>query len=92
MHGPVLQISTGKLPFHGARVSTVVRLLSEGNRPSRPTAEDCLGPYVDDAFWKLIMMCWKQNPEERPSMQQVLNYFISGVPPTSAASRRRTRT
>jgi hypothetical protein len=85
--GPILQISTGKQPFHGVKEFGVLQLVSEGKRPSRPTEDDCLGPYVDDAFWELITMCWKRDPEKRPSMQQVLDYFVSGASPTSAASQ-----
>jgi hypothetical protein len=60
----------------------------EGSRPARPSREECMGPYLGDALWKVVEMCWKQEPRERPSMNEVLRHFalMAGVSKKSGTS------
>lgn len=37
-------------------------------RPQRPESEEC-----DDALWELVCSCWHDDPEERPTAEEVKN-------------------
>lgn len=41
-----------------------IRSILSGDRPKRPDN-------ISDEYWDLIQLCWKQNPEERPTFSQI---------------------
>jgi hypothetical protein len=34
-------------------------------------------PGIPDAIWELIEMCWKQNPDERPTFSRIVDMMKS---------------
>lgn len=64
----VLEMYTGSVPFqeiqHDLTVATAIR---DGQRPERP--RDVMIP---DAIWQCIVICWKQQPEARPSAEKIV--------------------
>ena len=38
--------------------------IGRGNRPKRPDL-------IPDAYWELVQRCWKQNPEDRPTFDEI---------------------
>ena len=48
----------------------------EGSRPPRPTETNLLS----DKIWKVIEMCWNQEPRDRPSAEWVIEQLpLAGI-------------
>lgn len=63
MFAPKLQFADNKplkSPHH------FMMKISKGERPVRPEG-------VPDHYWELIENCWKQNPDERPTFEEITN-------------------
>lgn len=75
---PSLEVMTGDRPFHGLGLSDVaiMKAIAAGNLPARPTHTY---PPLEDYLWQIIRICWKMDPELRPSMQQVVNRLRRSV-------------
>ncbi|KAJ6456478.1 kinase-like domain-containing protein [Mycena sanguinolenta] len=77
------EIFTGTLPFHelSAEVAVMYKVI-QGDRPQR-------SPSIPDEIWKLMQDCWKADPQQRPSAEQIVfrlrNRPICAVP-TNASS------
>ena len=64
-----MKIYAGHIPFHRiVRDSTVMKKVLEGSRPLRPADTSLLS----DEIWKVIEMCWNQEPQDRPSAKSVI--------------------
>jgi len=72
-----MKIYTGHVPFDNVpRDITVMEKVVEGSRPPRP-AETSL---LSDEIWKVIEMCWNQEPQDRPSAESVIEQLpLAGV-------------
>ena len=72
-----MKIYTGHVPFHKiARDITVMKKVIEGSRPPRPADTSLLS----DETWKVIEMCWNQEPQDRPSAESVIEQLpLAGV-------------
>jgi hypothetical protein len=69
---PDMQTMTSKLPFcHLYRDSTVIWQAIEGKRPL-PAKYNYT---ADDPLWLIFAACWKQAPELRPGMVEVVQFF-----------------
>ena len=65
---PWVQAFTGKLPFSEIFNSNMVVLaITTGDRPKRPTH-----PSFTDRLWKLVQQCWREEPRDRPRIDQVI--------------------
>ena len=75
-HQP-MKIYTGHVPFHKlVRDSTVMIKVVEGSRPPRPADTSLLS----NEIWKVIEMCWNQEPRDRPSAESVIEQLpLAGV-------------
>jgi hypothetical protein len=69
-----LQIFFDTLPFQGKNDCQVMRLVTSGMRPERLES-----PRIGDNTWNLIESCWKSNPGERPTMEQIVRKEPAGV-------------
>jgi eukaryotic-like serine/threonine-protein kinase len=63
------------LPFRpvesGPRALVAAMKIKQGERPTRPRADQCDGMECDDALWALILACLSHEMDERPSADQV---------------------
>ncbi|KAG6887626.1 hypothetical protein C0995_013956 [Termitomyces sp. Mi166 len=74
------EIFTGNVPFHTvSRDFTVILHLQRGDRPARPTEWDSAWREwgLTENIWTLIEDCWKENPVERLTAEQVLQRLAS---------------
>jgi len=69
-----MKVFTGEVPFSDSiAVGTITNVIA-GGRPERPTH-----PSFTDRLWTLTQQCWRQEPEDRPQMDQVIEQL--SVPP-----------
>ena len=71
---------SGKTPFHGHPLASVILLVMQGNRPSRPSKFGNEGRPVDDDLWALLEDCWKQAPNDRPEVGMIVQRIQSWPP------------
>ena len=69
-----MKVFTGNVPFHNSITATAIASIITGGRPERPTHPD-----FTERLWKLARWCWKEKPEDRPRMDQVIEQL--SVPP-----------
>ncbi|KAG1854854.1 kinase-like domain-containing protein [Suillus subalutaceus] len=69
----MLQVFTGKVPYSEFRSDHQVTLqILRGRRPARPVT-----PPIADALWDFMQKCWLDEPDHRPSANEVL-IFVRG--------------
>ncbi|KAJ7489266.1 kinase-like domain-containing protein [Mycena latifolia] len=69
------EILTGKVPFHEIWNDAVVMLkVVAGQRPSRPIS--CSGTTQLDSLWELVVACWKEESNTRPSIAQIVERLV----------------
>ncbi|KAL0572052.1 hypothetical protein V5O48_009910 [Marasmius crinis-equi] len=67
----IYEVYSRRVPYHWRRMyAGVIPDVVRGIRPPRPDADEC--PGLTDDIWSLIERCWNQNPNERPSMLEVV--------------------
>jgi len=65
-----VEVFTNEVPFEELKNEVVVPWILEGGRPEMPTNAQGVGLTVE--MWKLLESCWQQNPETRPTMEEVV--------------------
>ncbi|KAF9646889.1 kinase-like protein [Thelephora ganbajun] len=70
----VIEIFTGRHPFHPHRDEQVIVLLSKGSRPGRPDHQQ-----FTPQMWSLTRKCWKKDPKKRPDIPKVLENLEPGA-------------
>ncbi|KAF9642516.1 hypothetical protein BDM02DRAFT_3124488 [Thelephora ganbajun] len=73
----IYEVLSGKVPFYRSKVPIVVRRVMEGLRPERPQGEE--GELFTDGIWELVELCWKHQPGDRASAEDVVRY-LEGAP------------
>jgi hypothetical protein len=65
---------TGKRPYADFRSSlhVFVAKMTHGELPKRPTEPEVVANGLDDTLWDLLMDCWKADPQERPTIDQLI--------------------
>ncbi|KAL0060222.1 MAP kinase kinase kinase [Marasmius tenuissimus] len=67
----VLEIMTGKLPFHKIIDAAVIYQVSvRRQRPERPSEGWC-----PDHIWDLVELCWDEDPLRRPTAKALQDYL-----------------
>jgi hypothetical protein len=61
------QIFFDTIPFESANNFRVMRLVTNGERP-----QQLKSPAMEHKTWNLISNCWKANPSERLTMEQIV--------------------
>ena len=64
----IYEILSGLVPF--APVKVPVLKILRGERPERPRGEQ--GVWFTDGIWETLELCWKPQPNDRPSLKAVL--------------------
>jgi len=67
-------------PFQGMNHYQIMRSVTSGVRPDRLE-----NPNLEDEAWNLIQSCWKPQPSERSTMEQILETFPNFDHPGDAA-------
>ena len=62
-----MKVFTGNVPFHDSITATAIASIITGGRPERPTH-----PAFTERLWALAQWCWKEKPEDRPRVDQVI--------------------
>lgn len=73
----VYEVLSGQTPFAPWKAVLVVQKVLEGERPRRPEGEG--GALFTDSIWRMLELCWKHQPHERISAEDVLPY-LEGTP------------
>ena len=64
----IYETISGNLPFHEHTDLTVIMKVLAGERPPR-------GAGFAESLWKMLELCWKPQPNSRPSIEDVLRYL-----------------
>ncbi|QRV93587.1 WD repeat-containing protein [Ceratobasidium sp. AG-Ba] len=73
----ILEVMTGKLPFHEHRQDVLVTLVvTEGEHPKRPI-ELAEGAPFGTKRWEMMVSCWSFLPQDRPSSRVVHRTMMS---------------
>ena len=75
----IYEVLSGQIPFFPSILSAVIRKVLEGQRPTRPQGEE--GKLFTDAIWRLLELCWKCRPGDRPNARAILS-CLEGNPPS----------
>ncbi|CUA71653.1 hypothetical protein RSOLAG22IIIB_04698 [Rhizoctonia solani] len=68
----ILQILTGKLPYADDSDMRVLANVFRKVPPPRPRFDCIVGSeYIKAKLWRLLLRCWKHNPNSRPTATQV---------------------
>ncbi|XP_006463731.1 hypothetical protein AGABI2DRAFT_208652 [Agaricus bisporus var. bisporus H97] len=83
------EILTGQIPFFEIKGSeaVILRLFRSREQPSRPTPEKSSKELTDDV-WILLECCWTHEPEERPSVGEILERLEGMMTPEQIRSLR----
>jgi len=69
----IYEILSGCKPFGpNSSIADLARVL-DGKRPERPQGE--AGKLLTDRIWNVVQLCWKAQPVERASAEDVLQVF-----------------
>jgi len=68
------EIYFGSLPFSGRNLYYISRKVKKGIRAPRLD-----NPPLTNGGWDVIERCWQQDPEKRPSMEEVMKLMNSDV-------------
>ena len=66
----IYEVLSGLTPFHRQYWDHVVAVkVLDGERPERPQGDE--GRWFMDEIWNLLERCWKHEPSDRPTAQDV---------------------
>ena len=69
----IYEILSGQKPFAPSTAVVVTWKVLEGKRPERPQGKG--GTLFTDDLWRILELCWKQQPRERTTAKVVLQYL-----------------
>jgi hypothetical protein len=79
----VLEVLTGQVPFACHYHITVMKKVTDGERPERPRGPEAV--WFTDGLWETLEQCWSHQPKLRPSIKVVLERleqsFVDWQPP-----------
>jgi len=78
----IVELATGKPPFHDLQDFGVVIVASKGKRPPKLRRFDALG--ITSEVWAVAKKCWHQKPRERPEAKSILRDLEQIANPASA--------
>ena len=72
----VLEVLSGQAPFPRYSGLIVMRKIIDGERPGRPQGAE--GLWFTDDLWETLGRCWSPQPEDRPTVEAVLECLERG--------------
>jgi len=73
----MLEVFTGRIPFHGNSDPQVVYKVTSGERPPRPMDAARLG--LSDSIWDLMGRCWQEKYWNRPDIVTVVAVITTEI-------------
>jgi len=73
----ILEVLSGRPPFHYYRYLTVMQKAIEGERPRRLEGPE--GGWFTDDLWGMLELCWSHQSENRPTIEAVLECLEQGL-------------
>ena len=73
----IYEVLSGQAPFFPQLNTAVILTIMRGERPRRPQGKE--GTLFTDGMWEVLERCWKPQPREQISAEDVLQ-GISGNP------------
>lgn len=68
----LLELFTRKIPFHQSNgYKALIGQIMQGKTPERPSSEETYRR-LTDPWWDICFKCWKDEPESRPTIEDVL--------------------
>lgn len=64
-------ITLGRTPYPGMSGHEVLRMIENGGRMEKPRGP----PAVPDEYYNMMLKCWNQQPEERPTFESIFHFF-----------------
>ena len=80
----IYEVLSGQRPYNEFVYPGVLRRVLGGKCPDRPQGEE--GKLFTDAIWRLLKLCWKPQPSDRPSAKTVLLCLEGASPPSGPPS------
>ena len=78
----IYEVLSGWPPF--APSKSPIRNILNGGRPRRP--QGARGARFTDSIWEILELCWEQQPNDRPSLNTVLQYLQDITRPSGPSS------
>ena len=75
------QVFTGTIPYSGKLPAMVIKAITQGKRPPRPTH-----PTFTENLWTLMQRCWHHDPHLRPEVLEVSRVLF--IPSVSRSFQR----
>ena len=72
----IYEVLSGQVPFPQCKGHTFLLKVMGGERLERP--QGAQGTWFTDELWEFLERCWKRQPHERPSLDDILQY-LEGV-------------
>ena len=69
----IYEVLSGRVPFFGYDVFAVVAKVGRGERPERPQGAE--GKLFTDDIWGILERCWAPRRDDRPSIEDVLQFL-----------------
>ena len=67
----VYEVLSQRIPFYQSPNLVILLKVTRGDRPGRPQGVE--GTWFSDVVWELLERCWVSQPEDRPSVVDVLH-------------------
>ena len=69
----IYEVLSGRVPFSRHHGPAIIGAIIKGERPGRPRGER--GTWFTDGIWGTLERCWKPDPSDRPSIEDVLQHL-----------------
>ena len=66
----IIEVLSGRAPYGQFKEFIVMRMVLEGTHPERLETL-----WFTDDLWRILEQCWSQQPEDRPTIEAVLEYL-----------------
>ncbi|KAF9646793.1 kinase-like protein [Thelephora ganbajun] len=77
----IVELVTGKIPYHDSQDVNVIFLISKGRRPPKPLSFEA--PGITPAVWEIAKKCWHGKAKERPEVGAVLQSLENVADPAN---------
>ena len=72
----ILEVLSGHPPFKGFGGVDVIRMVTGGERPERPTGSERV--WFTDKLWRVLTQCWESERDSRPGIDAIFE-CLEGV-------------